>query len=140
MKRLLREFKPPAFSRNAEKWMLAAAKPKRKAVFFVLFELRRHTENTYYPISIAADALTANNHKAYADKATTHDGHAAAQCRCGPGDDPGPLGPLSDQDHATLLPSVQSQSPTGLSKGDYQGDGATFPVRKDLTKKKKYKR
>jgi hypothetical protein len=41
------------------------------------------------------------------------------------------------QDDAALLPSVKSQSPAGLPKGDNSSYGATCPVKKDLTKKKK---
>jgi len=65
-------------------------------------------------------------------------GIGRSSCRCGSGDDPGSLGTLPDQDHAALLPGVQSQSPAGLPKGDYPGDGATCAIRWEWTRRTRW--
>ena len=55
-----------------------------------------------------------------------HHGHATAQCRCGSGDHPRPLGSYSDKNHPALLPGLQHQSAAGLSPGHGGGHGKNF--------------
>ena len=55
--------------------------------------------------------------------APAHHGHPTPQCRCRPGDHPGPPGAYPDQDHPAVLPGVQSQGTAGLSPG-HGGDSA----------------